>query len=80
MHENDISMHENFAPGMIYSPQKCPWVVVLYTTSCTEFSPMKIFRQDFHFHAWKFYFHAMKFHFHTRFFHACSFFRASVLT
>ena len=65
MHENDISMHENFAPGMIYSSQKCPWVIELYTTSCMEFSPMKICRQNFHFHARKIYFHAITFHSHT---------------
>ena len=42
MYENDTFMHENenFDPGMIFSPQKFPWVVELYTTSCMTFSPM----------------------------------------
>ena len=64
MHESDISMHENenVAPGMIFSPQKCSWAVGLYTNSCMEFTLMKIFVQNFHFHAWKFHFHA-KFHY-----------------
>ena len=51
MHEN-----ENFAPGMIFLPQKLSWVVWLYTTSCMEFSPRITYRQNFHFLANKFIF------------------------
>ena len=61
IHENEIFMHENemfinkknenFARGMIFSPQRFSWVVELYTTSCMEFSPMEILGQDFHYHA-----------------------------
>ena len=42
MHENDIFMdeNENFATGTIYSPQKLPCVVGLYTTSCRKCSPI----------------------------------------
>ena len=50
MHENDISMYKTFAPGMIFSPQKCSWEVELYTTVFMEYSPMKTFGQNFNFH------------------------------
>ena len=53
MHENDISMHENenLAPGRFFSPQIFPCVVELYRTSWMEFLPIKIFGQNFLFHA-----------------------------
>ena len=49
--ENFLFIHENenFAPGMILSPQKCSWVVGLYTTSCTEFSTNEHFYAKFSF-------------------------------
>ena len=57
MHSNLVKyhVHENkdFAPGIIISPQKFSWLIMLYTTSCLEFSPMNILGQNFYFQAWK---------------------------
>ena len=58
----------------IFSPQKCSRAVGLYTTSCKEFPPMNILRQNFlfdawnsRFHAWKFHFYSWKFYFHKKY-------------
>ena len=74
MHDkNDIPMHETryLGPGMIVLPQKIAWAVGLYTSSCKEFSPLKIFGQisifmhkNIIFNGWKFHFQALKFHLH----------------